>query len=365
MTDFTTEVVKRLTNKDSLMELFRKEMEKGINEVIQLELTGFLGYEKYAIKGHHSGNSRNGCYQRTAENLERTIILMYSKGMTTREIAELIEKMYGQYYTPQTVSNITKVTQKQVEKFHNRPIASRYSVIYGDATMLNLRRDSVAKEAVHILAGITPEGQKEILDYRIYPEEASENYYEMLMDLKRRGLKEVLLFVTDGLTGLQEACLKAFPKASYQRCWVHVSRTVMKRVRVHDRKDVMEDLKAVYQAADEKQAQKNLKDFLDKHSPKYPKLKKLLEQTPSLFTFYRFPKAIRRSIYTTNLIESLNKKLKRSTKRKEQFPNEAAMERYLYTVFNQYNRKFSQRVHKGFGKVTAEILELFDVVYNN
>ena len=84
-----------------------------------------------------------------------------------------------------------------------------------------------------------------------------------------------------------------------------------------------------------------------------------------MFTFYRFPKAIRRSIYTTNLIESLNKKLKRSTKRKEQFPNEAAMERYLYTVFNQYNSKFSQRVHKGFGKVTAEILELFDVVYNN
>ena len=150
--------------------------------------------------------------------METTIIQLYKKGITTREISDLIEKMYGHYYTPQTVSNITKAIQNQVERFHNRPISDKYVAIYCDATYLNVRRDSVAKEALHIILGITVEGTKEVLDYALYPSESASNYQEMLLSLKNRGLEQVLLFITDGLNGIRNACLEVFPSAKHQAC---------------------------------------------------------------------------------------------------------------------------------------------------
>lgn len=123
--------------------------------------------------------------------------------------------MYGQYYSPQTISNVTKAVEDLVNEFHNRPLSNRYAVLFCDATYLNLRRDSVAKEALHIIIGITPEGNKEVLDYAIYPTESPANYKEMLLSLRDRGVEQVLLFVTDGLTGLRETCLEVFPKTRH------------------------------------------------------------------------------------------------------------------------------------------------------
>ena len=208
------------------------------------------------------------------------VIQMYSRGITTTEIAEIIEKMYGCYYTPATISNITKTTSEIVHEFHSRNVSKRYIVIYGDATYINVRRDTVQKEALPILMGITADGNKEILDYQL------------------------------------------FPKAQYQACWVYLMRSICRNIRNKDMKEIMADVKLIYQSRTEEEVQEQLSLFVTAHEKKYPKAVKILKDNPSLFTFYGYPKEIHRSIYTSNPIESFNKKLKRNIRKKEQFPNE-------------------------------------------
>lgn len=386
-----TKLLSALLNNESVDEIFRQELELATNEILTTELTAFLNYEKYSVDGYNSGNSRNGYYERTihsrfgdlnikiprdrngefsqntvpayqrnTDSLETTVIQLYKKGITTREISDLIEKMYGHHYSPATVSNITKAVQAQVEAFHQRPISDKYAIIYGDATYLSVRRDSVAKEALHILIGITHEGEKEVLDYALYPSESADNYKEMLQSLKQRGLEQVLLFVTDGLNGFKNACLEVYPNAKHQSCWTHVARNVMKHVRAKDKSKVMDDLKPVYKTETIEKAKEILDSFMEKYAVIYPKAVKVLKDNNSLFTFYEFPTQIKASIYTTNLIEGFNKNLKRGTKRKEQFPNEDSLERYVCSFCSDYNSRFSTRIHKGFAQASAELNELFD-----
>ena len=394
MSYFNTELMKALLQNDSVDEFFRQQLETAINDLLQTEITAFLGYEKHSSEGWGSGNSRNGVYGRVFEtkygklnlhiprdrkgefeqqlipdyarrsdSLETTVIQLYRKGITTREIADLIEKMYGHHYSPTTVSNITKTVEEQVEKFHNRQVAERYAVIYCDATYLCLRRDTVAKEALHVILGITPDGKKEVLDYALYPTESAGNYADMLANLKQRGLKEVLLFVSDGLTGIRDALLRQFPQAQHQSCWVHICRNVAKLVRLKDRKEVLADLKPVYTQETATDAERELDGFIAKYRGKYPKLAVMFQNRVSLFAFYQFPKEIRTSIYTSNLVENNNKKLKHKTKIKEQFPNEESLECFLCEHYSEYNRKYFGLSHRGFKQVEAELLMMFDERY--
>lgn len=234
-------------------------------------------------------------------------------------------------------------------------------VIFMDATYLNVRRDSVAKEPLHVLLGITPEGTKEVLDYALYPTESALNYEEMLTSIKGRGVKQVLLTASDGLEGMRDAVKRQFPEAEHQQCWVHLSRTVARNIRQKDRKEVLNDLKPVYRAKSEAEARTALDAFLEKHTGHYPKLEKIFKRAEaSLFVFYRFPKAIRSSLYTTNIIERSNKGLKHKTKAKEQFPNEASLERFVCVFYSELNLSYADRVHKGFAQASAEVLQMFE-----
>ena len=387
---FYTKILEALLKNDSIEEIFRQELENALNQLFVIELDAFLNYDKYDPSGYNSGNSRNGSYTRTlhteygdlhlmiprdrigefhqrtippykrnTDTLENSIIQMYSHGITTREISDLIEKMYGQYYTAQTVSNIARAVESNVQAFHNRPINKQYAVIYCDATYLSVRRDSVAKEALHIIVGITPDGIKEVLDFALFPSESAANYKSMLEHLKGYGLEDVLLFVTDGLKGIRDAVLTVYPKAKYQACWTHLCRNVLKYVRAKDKAVVMEDLKPVYSSKNREDAINALYDFMKKYQGIYPRVIDVLNDLDSLFTFYAFPEKIQRSIYTTNLIENFNKNLKRGTKRKEQFPNEDSLERYVCTFCMDYNKQFGERVHRGFKESCSELLEMF------
>ncbi|PKK40712.1 hypothetical protein ABB02_00045 [Clostridiaceae bacterium JG1575] len=151
--------------------------------------------------------------------LERTVIQLYQKGITPRENTPLIEKMYGHYYSATPISDIAKLLDKAVQAFHARRVKSRYVAIYCDATYLNVRRDPVTKEALHVLMGIDAEGYKEVLDYALYPTESAQGYKEMLLSLRERGLEEVLPFVSDGLVGLPKAMTDVFPSERHQRYW--------------------------------------------------------------------------------------------------------------------------------------------------
>ncbi|MDT2849298.1 IS256 family transposase [Vagococcus carniphilus] len=389
MTNFTTEIMETLINKGDLDDLFRRHLELAINTLLQAELTAFLDYEKYDRTGFNSGNSRNGnysrsfkteygelnlaiprdrngefsqqtlpAYKRSNDSLETTIIQLFQKGITMSEISELIEKMYGHYYTPQTISNITQIVSEDVVAFKERSLESQYSIIFMDATHIPLKRQTVSKEAVYIVIGIRLDGTKEVLGFSIAPTESSYVWKEILQDLKDRGLEEVLLVVTDGLSGIDDSIHSIYPNAQFQQCCVHISRNIAHKVRVSDRQEVCNDFKLVYQAASKEEAMNQISFMIDKWKKQYPRVVKLL-MNPAILTFYNFPPSIRRTIYLTNLIEGFNKQLKKYTKRKEQFPNEESLERFLVSQFNNYNQKFLCRIHKGFKEIQDTLESMF------
>lgn len=392
MNELNTELMNAFMKNESLDEVFRSHLETAVNDLLKIELSEFLGYEKHSVDGYNTGNSRNGYYardldtkygkihlsiprdrngdfsqklipdySRRTDDLETTIITLYRKGITTREISDLVEKLYGHYYSPATVSNLSKAMADQVKEFHSRQLSSRYVVIFMDATYLNVRRDSVAKEPLHVLLGITPDGTREVLDYELYPTESAANYEEMMQGIKARGVEQVLLFASDGLEGVRDAVKRQFPQAEHQQCWVHLSRTVSRYIRNKDRKEVFGDLKAVYNAETEETAKKELERFLEKHEKKYSKLRGIFERAePSLFQFYKFPAAIRKTIYTTNMIERSNKGLKHKSKIKEQFPNEDSLDRFVCCHYSDLNRAYADRAQRGFKQSSAEILQMFD-----
>ncbi|MDH2823737.1 IS256 family transposase [Enterococcus faecium] len=389
MNDFTTEIVQTLVNKGDLNELFRCHLEKAVNSLLQAELTAFLDYEKHDRAGFNSVNSRNGnylrsfrteygelnlviprdrngkfsqqtlpAYKRTNDSLETTIIQLFQKGITMSEISELIEKMYGYHYTPQTISNMTKIVSEDIIAFKERSLESRYSVIFMDATHIPLKRQTVSKEAVYIVIGIRLDGTKEVLGFSLAPTESAYVWKEILQDLKDRGLKEVLLVVTDGLSGINDSIHSVYPNAQFQQCCVHISRNIAHKVRVSDRQEICSDFKLVYQASSKEEANNQIRFMIDKWKKQYPRVVKLL-MNPAILTFYNFPPSIRRTIYSTNLIEGFNKQLKKYTKRKEQFPNEESLERFLVSQFNNYNQKFLCRVHKGFKEIHDTLESMF------
>lgn len=363
-------------------------LEETLNALLIEELTAFLGYKAHDKTGYNTGNSRNGYYNRTIQSgvgelhiriprdrlglfeqhaippyarntdaLEVTVIQLYEHGVTTSEIADLIEKMYGHHYSKATISHMTESIRPLVEEFHKRQLSARYTVVYADATFISVRRDCVDKEALHVLVGITPEGKKEVLDYRLYPTESAENYEEMLCDLKDRGVTQIDVLVSDGLNGLQNALHRVFPGALHQSCWTHLQRTVERLVRPKDREAVQTELKEVYQMdITEEEANARLDAWLEKWSKKYPSLKKVFEKRDNLFSYLAFPEKIRRSLYTSNLIESLNSKIKRAIHKKEQFPNEESLDRFIFTICNDYNQKNFGRAHHGFKAASGVLL---------
>lgn len=391
MDHFTTDIMQALAKKEDITEIFRSHLEKAVNTLLQTELTAFLDYEKHDRMGFNSGNSRNGSYSRTLkteygelelsiprdrngefkqqtvspykrtnDTLESFVIHMFQKGVTMSEVSHLIEPMYGHHYTPQTISNMTKAMGEEVEAFRQRPLSNRYVCVYLDATFLPVKRDTVSKEAVYIAVGIRGDGSKEVLAYTIAPTESAYVWKELMEDIQARGVEEVLLFISDGLKGIKESIHSVFPKAQYQTCFVHVSRNIAHKVRVSDRKEICEDLKTLYRADDKEKVVEALQAFIDKWKKSYSKITQSLQDNQDLFTFYDFPKSIRKSIYSTNLIESFNKKIKKYSKRKEQFPNEESLDRFLVTQFEEYNRRFTTRCHIGFDQARSEIADMFN-----
>lgn len=388
MNYFTTSLMKNLIANDNnlplfeeaVAELFRSELEKSINEILEHELTLFLDYERYDRSNNE--DYRNGSYIRTFNtkygvlnikmprdrlglfyssllpkyrrhdhSTDQTIIDLFDKGLSNQDISSIVNHLCGASYSKQTVSNITDKCIENIDKFKSRQLSKEYAVVYTDATCMALRRDTVAKEAVHIAVGITVEGTKEILGYSIAPNESAEIWKELLEDFKSRGLESVSLFCTDCLAGMEEVIEQTFPAAKIQRCLVHISRNIAAKVRVTDRKEILDDFKEVYNASKLEEALSNLETFTSKWKRKYPRVIDILDKNTHLLTYFDYPKEVRHSIYSTNLIEGFNKQLKKKFKLKEQFPTETSMEKYLVSQFNQYNEKFMNRIHKGFGLV--------------
>ena len=389
MNELNTEIIAALANKQDIGEVFRHSLEDAVNDLLQAELTAFLGYQSYQ-RPEEIDNYRNGYYlrklttkygeltlqvprdrtgefkqqtitpyQRRTDSLEDMVTHLYRHGITTREIADIIEKMYGHYYTPATMSNITQNVAEQVAHFHQRKLANKYAVVYMDSTYVHLRRDTVENEAVYIMIGIKPDGHKEVLNYTIAPTESATIWEEQLQRIKEQGVEQVLLFIADGVVGLNNSIAKYFPKAKLQRCLVHVIRNLTHKVRVSDRKLISNEFRDVRQSASLSEAKESLSRFIETWGHKYSFVRKLAD-IDDLFAYFSFPKAIRGSIYSTNVIESFNDYFKANIKKKQQFPNEESLDRYAGVQCLDYNNRNLGRIHKGFGVCQDTLESMFD-----
>lgn len=301
----------------------RKELQQAVNDLLEAELTAFLGYNSYAR-----------CKRR----------LEYRQfGVTTREIADLIEKMYGSHYSPAQVSNISKQMIPKVEAYHKRKLSdNKFFCVYLDATYVPLRRETFEREAVYIAIGIKPNGHKEVIDYCIAPNENIEVWTELLQSMKSHGLEQVELFLSDGVVGMKQALVEAYPKAHFQRCLVHVMRNICAKVRVDDREAVMND-------------------FYAKWGKLYSHVVRNLKAIEAdMLVFYNYPKQIRPSIYSTNMIESFNNIVKRKAKPKAEFPTEQSLDIFIGIQALSYNDRYFNRIHKGFGQVQDTLESYFD-----
>lgn len=392
MTDFNRECLNALFDKEKFDKFMRTQLEEGLNLLLESELTAFLGYNPYDRNGWNSGNSRNGSYFRQIKTqfgpikvqvprdrngefhqqtlpaygqhtdaLESTVIQLYSHGVTTREISELIEKMYGSYYSAGTVSNISKQVASQVESYHQRRLSDKFFCVYLDATYIPLRRDTYQREAVYIAVGIKPNGNKEIIDYRITPVENLEVWSEMIADFKERGLEQVELFLSDGFVGIKDMLKQYYPKSKFQRCLIHIMRNISQKVRVTDRAEILNAFKQVHKQTNQKEAETVLHAFYEAYGSKYSRMiKDLRKLEEDMLVFYQYPKQIRPSIYSTNMIESINRMIKRKTNPKSEFPSEESLDNFLGSQVIDYNDRNANRVHKGFGQVADTLESYFD-----
>ena len=392
MNDFTKDMTNALFNQDKINDLFRRKLQQAVNDLLESELTAFLGYNPYERDGWNTGNSRNGAYYRKVDTqfgqieikvprdrngefhqhtmpdykrhtdvLEQTVIKLYSKGVTTREIADLIEKMYGGYYSPAMVSNISKEMIPKVEAYHQRHLSDKFFCVYLDATYIPLKRVTYEREAVYIAIGIKPNGHKEVIDYCIAPTENIEIWSEMLKGFKSRGLEQVELFLSDGVVGMKEAICQSYPKAHFQRCLVHVMRNISAKMRVDDRQKALDEFKQIHTQSNKEMAVQVLHEFYQNWEKAYKNVVRDLRQVePDLLTFYNYPPAIRASIYSTNMIESFNNRLKRKTKPKTEFPTEQSLDTFIGVQAMDYNDRYFNRIHKGFGQVRDTLESYFD-----
>ena len=299
-------------------------------------------------------------YKRRDIKLEDLILGMFASGMSARAVAQTLESIFELKYSPSTISEISKVTVSEISKWKQRKLKERYAVIMLDGMWLSVRRDTVEKEVVLFALGIDEEGYREILDFEVNPSEGAESWLEMIKRLYDRGIREVLLFVADGILGLEERIKEYFPKADFQSCVVHKVRNILKKVRAKDRKRVTKDLKKVYQASTEEEALKGFKKFKEKWERKYPKVVKSWEQELyKLLTFLKYPESIQRVIYTTNLIERTIKEIRKRVKVIGALPSVDAVEKFVYLRVAMLNDRWSSRVVNGFLEAREEIQEMF------
>jgi len=359
-----------------------KEMFKDVlQQVMESELDNKLGYEKSErisdngekemSKNYRNGYSqktiksqlgevqvkiprdRNGEYEpqiiekynRNADGMEDKILSLYSCGMSQRDISEQIKSLYDVEISPELVSKISEKIMPEVTAWQNRPLESIYPFVFMDAIHYKVKEDhQVVTKAAYVVLGITLEGNKDILGIWIGEHESSKFWLSVLNDLKSRGVLDVYLFCVDGLKGFQEAIYAAYPKAQIQRCIIHQIRYSTRYVGYKDIKQLMADLKLVYKAVTEEEALENLMAFKEKWGKAYPSCVKSWEDNwEILSTFFGYPPEIRRIIYTTNIIEGLNRQFRQVTKNKPSFVNDDSLRKLLYLASKKIVERWTQR----------------------
>jgi transposase-like protein len=374
-----------------------KEFKNILKEVIQTaseeELNTHLGYDKH--QKSENLNYRNGYNEKSIKSKygtfdvsiprdrdssfepqlvkkrevlldgsEDLILSLYTKGMSVRVIQLHLDDLYGYELSTQTISNITEKIMEKANDWQSRPLDKIYPIIFMDATVLKIRVDRVVKNiAAYIMLGVTLEGKKEIIGIWIGENETSKYWLTVLNDIQKRGVQDVLIFAIDGLNGFNEAIKAVYPKAEIQRCIVHQIRSSLKFVSWKDRKAVAKDLKSVYSAYDEENAQLALTEFNDIWGNKYPNITVSWQNHwAELSTFFKYPDSVRKLIYTTNPIESLNATIKRKTKSKGSFPTETAAFKVMYLATQEQQNKWNMSSIRNWFEIYPQLSIFFSEI---
>ena len=273
-----------------------------------------------------------GKYSRSADGMEEKILALYSCGMSQRDIAEQIKNLYDVEISDGLVSKIVEKITPEINAWQNRPLESVYPFIFMDAIHYKVKENhQYITKAAYVVLGIGLDGRKDILGVWIGENESAKFWLSVMNDLKNRGIKDVYVFCVDGLTGFREAINAAFPKSQIQRCIIHQIRSSTRYVSYKDIKAVMADLKRVYQAINEDEAMNALSEFKEKWAKTYPSCVRSWEENwDILSTFFAYPAEVRKIIYTTNIIEGLNRQFRKITKNKPSFTNDDALRKILY-----------------------------------
>lgn len=303
-------------------------------------------------------------YQRRMVAVDELVVQLYQHGVGVRQVGKIMKSLLGEQYSPGTISNITSAVMEDVIKWQNRPLQERYCALFLDALFVKVRRDTVGKEAVYIVLGITPEGHREILGFYVGGVESSNGWKEILQDLRKRGIQEVLLGVFDGLPGLEEAFRSIFPKADVQRCVIHKVRSTMNKARKKDQAELSMDLKKIYTSSTYEKAEEVLELVKKKWKKSYSReLLSWEKDLPVLLTFLSYPEEVRQYLYTTNLIERTNKEVRKRLKTMNSLPNIEAAEKIIYLTSIDYNERWARRRLGGFGLAYEKILKMFEKRY--
>lgn len=294
--------------------------------------------------------------QKDISDIDQKIISMYAKGMTTRQISETMEDIYGFEASEGFISDVTDKILPQIEDWQNRPLDEVYPILYIDAIHYSVRDNGVIRKlAAYVILGINTEGKKEVLTINVGDNESSKYWLSVLNELKNRGVKDILIICADGLSGIKEAIAAAFPKTEYQRCIVHQVRNTLKYVPDKDRKAFATDLKTIYHAPDEKKAQEALKRVTEKWTPKYPNsMKRWHDNWDAISPIFKFSSQVRKVIYTTNAIESLNATYRKLNRQRSVFPSDTALLKALYLSTFEATKKWTMTI-RNWGQVYGEL----------
>lgn len=363
-----------IIGENGLLKQFTKAL---LERVLQAELTEHLGYAKHDPAGHKSGNSRNGATPKTLKGefgempletprdrqgtfepkmiakgqtrftgFDDKIISLYSRGMSTREIQGHLEDMYKVEVSPALISTVTEAVMEEVKAWQSRPLDAVYPIMYLDALVVKIRDGGhVRNRAIYVVIGVNMQGHKEVLGLWAGQAEGAKFWLQVLTELNNRGMSDVYIACVDGLTGFPEAIATVFPRAEVQLCLVHQVRGSLNYVSWKHRKAVAADLRPIYQAATVEAAEQRLDEFTAKWDATYPTISQAWRRNwDHLIPFFAYPADIRKVIYTTNAVESLNMSLRKVIKTRGSFPTEEAALKLLYLGLTHITKKWTMPV---------------------
>ena len=386
------EALKKIKSQAELDDFFHGLYKQAIEGMLRAEMDEHLGYQKHQPKEKTSGNSRNGYsnkvlktnignipldvprdressfdpvlvpkHQRMSARIEQAIITLYSRGMTTRDIEATIREMYGVELSEGTVSNITNTIVENIKQWQQRPLESVYFVVWMDGIVIKVRNNGkVQGKTIYLVIGLKQDGLKEVLGMWISETESASFWMNVLTDLKARGVEDILIACTDNLAGIRQAINAVYPMTVSQLCVVHQIRNSAKYVAWKERKQFMADLRLVYGAINKEAAHDALEDFAAKWGSKYAyAIKSWRDNWEALTAYFEYPMEIRRIIYTTNTIESLNSGVRKYTKTKTVFPDDQSALKAVYLAVNNIQQKWVMTI-RDWGMIVNQFIIKFE-----